>query len=296
MARPGSAEPIATRARGGLGLPRGMSWLSAVGLLIVAAFVLMAVLAPLIAPHDPIQPSLRARLLPPAWIEGGDYSYLLGTDHLGRDLLSRLIHGSRVALIVGFCGVVVAMVIGVTIGLFAGYFGGWIDTLANGVINSILAIPSTLLYLTVLAVYGPSLSVLILTIGCVNWTTFARVVRGEAMALGDREFIAACRTIGQRPWVTLLRHVLPNVLPPIIVIATMNVAMLIIIEASLSFLGFGAPPPTVTWGRMLADGRNYIATSWWLAAFPGLSITLLTLSLIYVGDWLRDRFDPRSAK
>ncbi|WP_246723105.1 ABC transporter permease [Aureimonas sp. OT7] len=209
-------------------------------------------------------------------------------------MLSRLIFGSRVALLVGFFGVIVAMVIGVAVGLVSGYFSGKFDAVLMGIVNSLLAIPNTLLYLTVLAVFGQSLLLLVLIIGCINWTTFARVVRGEVLTIKRREFIEASRTIGQRPVVTLFKHVLPNVIGPIIVIATMNVAMLIILEASLSFLGFGVQPPTVTWGRMLADGRNYVATAWWLAAFPGIMITLLTLSLIFIGDWMRDRFDPRS--
>lgn len=268
--------------------------LAAVGMFILVAFIAMAILAPYLAPYDPGIPDLRARLAPPTWLEGGTAGHVLGTDHLGRDMLSRLIYGSRIALLVGFFGVLCALVIGVTVGLVSGYVGGRLDAAMMGVVNSVLAIPNTLLYLTVLAVFGQSLLLLVLVIGCINWTTFARVVRAEVLTIKTREFIDAARTIGQRPAVTLVRHVLPNVMGPIIVIATMNVAMLIILEASLSFLGFGVQPPTVTWGRMLSDGRAYIATAWWLAAFPGMMITLLTLSLIFIGDWLRDRFDPRS--
>jgi peptide/nickel transport system permease protein len=268
--------------------------LAAFGVVFLAAFLVMAILAPHLAPYDPAFPDLRARLAPPVWIEGGTKAHLLGTDHLGRDMLSRLIYGSRIALLVGFFGVLCALVIGVAIGLVSGYVGGKLDALLMGIVNSLLAIPNTLLYLTVLAVFGQSLFLLIVIIGCINWTTFARVVRGEVLTIKTREFIDAARTIGQRPTVTLLRHVLPNVMGPIIVIATMNVAKLIILEASLSFLGFGVQPPTVTWGRMLSDGRGYVATAWWLAAFPGMMITIVTLSLIFIGDWLRDRFDPRS--
>ncbi|QOG08437.1 ABC transporter permease [Aureimonas sp. OT7] len=271
-----------------------LSPLAMFGIILVIGFVAMAIFAPLLAPYDPSVPDLRARLAPPFWTDGGVPGHLLGTDHLGRDMLSRLIFGSRVALLVGFFGVIVAMVIGVAVGLVSGYFSGKFDAVLMGIVNSLLAIPNTLLYLTVLAVFGQSLLLLVLIIGCINWTTFARVVRGEVLTIKRREFIEASRTIGQRPVVTLFKHVLPNVIGPIIVIATMNVAMLIILEASLSFLGFGVQPPTVTWGRMLADGRNYVATAWWLAAFPGIMITLLTLSLIFIGDWMRDRFDPRS--
>jgi peptide/nickel transport system permease protein len=267
--------------------------LATVGMIILACFILIAVFAPYLAPYDPAIPNLKARLAPPVWLDSGVSGHLLGTDHLGRDMLSRLIFGSRVALLVGFFGVICALSIGVVIGLVSGYVGGKLDSLLMGIVNSLLAIPNTLLYLTVLAVFGQSLFLLVLVIGCINWTTFARVVRGEVLTMKRREFIEAARTIGQHPAITLIRHVLPNVLGPIIVIATMNVAMLIILEASLSFLGFGVQPPTVTWGRMLSDGRAYVATAWWLAAFPGVMITLLTLSLIFIGDWLRDRFDPR---
>jgi peptide/nickel transport system permease protein len=270
-----------------------LSPLAAFGFAVLITCIVVATLAPLVAPYDPSFPDLRARLVPPFWQAKGSLAHLLGTDHLGRDMLSRLIYGTRIALLVGFMGVIVASFIGVIIGMVAGYFGGKIDALLMGLVNTLLAIPNTLLYLTVLAVFGQSLLLLVIVIGCVNWTTFARVVRGEVMSLKRREFIDASRTIGQRPLATIVKHILPNVMGPIIVIATMNVATLIVLEASLSFLGFGVQPPTVTWGRMLADGRNYVATAWWLAALPGLSITLLTLALIFIGDWMRDRFDPR---
>lgn len=273
-----------------------LSPIAAVCLTVLAGFFLVAVLAPYLAPYDPALPDLRARLAPPAWAEGGAMAHVLGTDHLGRDMLSRLLYGSRIALTVGFFGVIVAATIGTLVGLLAGYLGGRIDALLMGIVNTLMAIPNTLLYLTVLAVFGQSLLLLIIVIGSINWTTFARVVRGEVLSIKRREFIEASRAIGQRRIVTMVRHVLPNVLGPIIVIATMNVAMLIILEATLSFLGFGVQPPTVTWGRMLADGRNYVATAWWLAALPGIMITTLTLSLIFLGDWLRDRLDPRSGR
>lgn len=272
-----------------------LSPLATFGLVMLAIFVIMAVFAPLLAPYDPAMPNLRARLVPPMWVAKGSVDHILGTDHLGRDMLSRLIYGSRIALSVGFLGVALASLIGITVGLVAGFWRGPVDSVLMGLVNILLAIPNTLLYLTTLAVFGQSLLLMIVVIGCINWTTFARVVRGEVLSLKEREFIEASRSIGQHPVVTLLRHVLPNVLGPIIVIATLNVATLIILEASLSFLGFGVQPPTVTWGRMLADGRNYIATAWWLAAIPGFMITTLTLSLIFIGDWLRDRLDPRNA-
>jgi len=263
------------------------------GTLLVTAFVVMAVFAPWVAPHPPNETDLRARQLPPAWIEGGSAEHLLGTDQLGRDLLSRLVYGSRIALLVGLGGVLLTAAVGVTLGLLAGYLGGRVDTVISRVIDTLLAIPPVLLYLVALGVFGPSLAMLIVIIGLVNWTTFARVVRGEVLSVGQREFVEAARANGARAARVMLRHVLPNVTAPILVVATLNVATVILLEASLSFLGFGVQPPTVTWGRMLADGRNYLATAWWLATFPGVAITLLGLGLLFVGDWLRDVLDPR---
>ena len=266
--------------------------IAAIGALILVAFVVMAVFAPQLAPFDPTAPNLRARLAPPAWA-GGLEQHVLGTDHLGRDILSRLIYGSRIALLVGVAGVTLQALLGITLGTLAGYFGGRLDIGISRLIDTLIAIPNTILYLTVLGVFGPSLVGLVLVIGFIGWTTFARVVRAETLAVRNREFVEAARALGQRTPIVLLRHVLPSIMAPIIVVATLNVATVIILEAALSFLGFGVQPPTVTWGRMLADGRNYVATSWWLATFPGLTITVLCLSLIFLGDRLRDVLDPR---
>jgi len=258
----------------------------------LAAFLAMALAAPWLSPHDPAEAHLLDRLRPPAFL-GGDPEYPLGTDHLGRDMLSRLLHGSRVALAVGFAGVLLAATAGITLGLVSGYFGGAVDAVIMRLVDTLIAIPNVLLYLTVLGVFGPGFGVLVGVIGFVNWTTFARVVRAEVLSVRSREYVEAARALGQRTPLMLLRHVLPNVVGPIIVVATLSVATVIILEASLSYLGLGVQPPAVTWGRMLADGRNYVATAWWLATFPGLFITALCLSLILVGDWLRDAFDPR---
>jgi peptide/nickel transport system permease protein len=263
-----------------------------VGLVLFTVFVIMAIFAPQLAPHSPTSPNLLARLQPPAWA-GGSGEFFLGTDQLGRDILSRLIFGSRVAFIVGFAGVILAAMIGITLGLLSGYFGGWVDTLIMRLVDTLIAIPNVILYLTVLGVFGPSLTILILVIGFINWTTFARIVRAEVLSVRQREFVEASRASGQYIHRIILKHVLPNITAPIIVVATLNTATVIILEASLSFLGLGVQPPTVTWGRMLSDGRSYVATAWWLATFPGLFITLLGLSLIFMGDWLRDALDPR---
>jgi peptide/nickel transport system permease protein len=266
--------------------------IAALGALILVAFVVMAVFAPQLAPFEPTAPNLRARLAPPSWA-GGPEAYFLGTDHLGRDILSRLIYGSRIALLVGVAGVALQAALGITLGTLAGYFGGKLDVGISRLIDTLIAIPNTILYLTVLGVFGPSLVGLVLVIGFIGWTTFARVVRAETLSVRNREFVEAARALGQYTPIVLLRHVLPSIMAPIIVVATLNVATVIILEAALSFLGFGVQPPTVTWGRMLADGKNYVATAWWLATFPGLTITLLCLSLIFLGDRLRDVLDPR---
>ena len=266
--------------------------IAALGALVLVTFLVMALFAPQLAPFEPTAPNLRTRLAPPAWA-GGPEQHLLGTDHLGRDILSRLIYGSRIALLVGVAGVTLQALLGITLGILAGYFGGRLDVAISRLIDTLIAIPNTILYLTVLGVFGPSLVGLVLVIGFIGWTTFARVVRAETLSVRNREFVEAARALGQFTPIILLRHVLPAIMAPIIVVATLNVATVIILEASLSFLGFGVQPPTVTWGRMLADGRNYVATAWWLATFPGVFITFLCLSLIFLGDRLRDVLDPR---
>ena len=212
---------------------------------------------------------------------------------MGRDILSRLIFGSRVTLAVGFGGVLVTAIIGVTLGLLAGYYGGRVEAIIMRLVDTLISIPSILLYLTAIGVFGPSLTMLIVVIGLINWTTFARVVRVEVMALTGREYVEAARALGQTDFRISLKHILPNIMSAIIVVGTLNVATIVILEATLSFLGFGVQPPTVTWGGMLSEGRDYVASSWWLATLPGIAISLLSLSLIFLGDRLRDILDPR---
>lgn len=279
---------------------RGRKWLRflrnplpVIGLLLVLSFVLAALLAPWVAPHDPNAADLRNRLSPPSWLPGGSPEYLLGTDQLGRDVLSRLIHGSRVPLIVGFGSIIVTLVLGVTLGLAASYWRGIVESAIMRVVDTLLAIPNILLYLAAIGVAGPSLGSLILIISLVSWTTFARVVHSEVLSVRKREFVEAASALGAHHFRIILRHILPNVTASIIVVATLNVATIIVLEAALSFLGLGVPAPAVTWGAMLSDGRDYVATAWWMATFPGLCITLLGLGLIFIGDWLRDVLDPR---
>lgn len=265
-----------------------------VGFLIVFAVIFVAIFASFLAPHDPAANNLEDMLKPPAWVEGGSLTYLLGTDNLGRDILSRIIYGSRVSLLVGVFSVILAGAIGIIVGLLAGYYGGIIDTVLMRIVDSFLAIPSILFILVVLSIFNPSLIVLIVVIGFTNWVTYARVVRGEVLSIKEREFVKASRSIGTKNITIMIKHVLPNIISSFIVISTLSVATTIVLEASLSFLGLGIQPPDVSWGGMLTDGRNYLATNWWLATFPGIAITITVLGIIFLGDWLRDVLDPRT--
>ena len=268
-------------------------WPAAAGLAVIVATCGLAVGAPALAPADPVRNSLLDRLTPPMWLDGGSARHPLGTDTLGRDVASRLLHGARISLVVGLAAVAVAGTVGVALGLLSGYYRGWIDDVLMRVGDVQLAFPVLLLGVALLAVLGPGELNLILVLGVSGWITYARIVRGETLSLKEREFVEAARALGARDRYLLARHILPNVLPPITVVATFSVARVIIAEASLSFLGLGIPPPTPSWGAMLDEGRNYITTGWWLAFFPGLAILLLVLGINLVGDWLRDLLDPR---
>lgn len=267
-----------------------------VGFFIVFFVFLVAIFAPLLAPHNPAAINAGNMLKPPFWMEGGSSAHLLGTDNLGRDILSRIIYGSQVSLLVGVTSVVVAGIIGVTIGLIAGYYGGFIDNLLMRVVDSFLAIPTILFALVILTIFGPSIVTLIFVLGATNWVNYARLVRGEVLSIKERDYVRAAHSIGVKNHKIILRHLLPNVISSFIVISTLSVATTIILEASLSFLGLGIQPPDVSWGLILSDGRDYLATSWWLATFPGIAITITVLGIIFLGDWLRDILDPRSIK
>jgi peptide/nickel transport system permease protein len=263
------------------------------GLGVIAAAVVVAAFAPALAPSDPVKNRLLDRLTPPMWAQGGNARHPLGTDTLGRDVLSRLLHGARISLIVGLAAVLVAGVVGVGLGLVAGYRGGWADDLLMRLGDIQLAFPVLLLGVAVIAVLGASLVNMILVLGASGWVTYARIARGETLSLKERDFVAAARALGAPARHVVARHLLPNVLPPLMVVTTFSVARTIIAEASLSFLGLGLPPPTPSWGAMLDEGRNYITTGWWLALFPGLAILVLVLAINLCGDWLRDALDPR---
>ncbi|WP_082677221.1 ABC transporter permease [Bacillus sp. FJAT-29937] len=265
-----------------------------VGFFIVFLVVFVAIFADILAPYDPAKNNLSDMLKPPAWSDGGSPAYLLGTDNLGRDILSRIIFGTRVSLLVGVFSVILAGIIGIVVGLFAGYYGGIVDNVLMRIVDSFIAIPSILFILVVLSVFRPSLLVLIIVIGFTNWVTYARVVRGEVLSIKEREFVKASKSIGTSSITIMIKHILPNILSSFIVISTLSVATTIVLEASLSFLGLGIQPPEVSWGGMLTDGRNYLATNWWLATFPGIAITVTVLGIIFLGDWLRDVLDPRT--
>jgi peptide/nickel transport system permease protein len=217
----------------------------------------------------------------------------LGTDHLGRDILARIIYGSRIALVVGLAAVLISGVLGMIIGLAAGYFGGRLDDFLMRLADVQLAFPFILLAIAVIGVLGPSLRNIIIVIGVSSWVVYARVVRGEVLSIREREFVHAAVALGSRPWRVLLTHVLPNTFTPWLVVATLDMARVIVIESALSFLGLGVQPPTPTWGGMLADGRVYLSTAWWLATFPGLAILVTVLGINLFGDGLRDTLDPR---
>jgi peptide/nickel transport system permease protein len=264
---------------------------------LVAAGVLLlivatAVFAPYIAPHDPLAVNIRHRLAPPAWMEGGTSAHLLGTDQVGRDLLSRMIYGGRVSLVVGITAVLMAASIGVLLGLTAGYFRGNIDWLIMSVVNVMLTFPFVLLALAVIAVLGASLKNMILVLGVAAWPIYARVVRAETLALREREFVLAGRALGMSHLRLMFLQIGPNLSSVIVVIATLQVAQVIIAESFLSFLGLGIQPPTPAWGNMLGEGRVYMLNSWWIATFPGLAIFLTTLMINLMGNALRDWLDP----
>jgi peptide/nickel transport system permease protein len=285
---PASPAVAASRSRRRLGLPRRPAAL--LGLAILSLVVLASIFAPIIAPHDPNDQDVTRRLRPPFQ---ADSPYILGTDQVGRDVLSRIIYGTRDALLVGLSAVALSGAIGIALGLVSGFYGGLVDDLIGWVSNVELAFPFVLLAIAVVAAIGANLVNLIVVLSIVAWVTYARIVRAETLAVRDLEFVQAARTLGVGDARILFRHILPNVLTPVIVIATFEVARMIISEASLSFLGLGVEPSIPSWGSMLADGRQYLATAWWIATFPGLGIMLTVLAINLVGDWVRDVLDPR---
>ena len=269
--------------------PSGM-----LGFIIVLVVVLISVFANVIIPCTPEEIDLANMAQPPCWLEGGSAEHILGTDILGRDVFSRILIGSRVSLLVGIFSVVVAGIIGTIMGILSGYFGGWIDSVVMRITDAFYSIPLTLFAMVILTIMDPGVLTLVFVIGVTNWPFYARMVRSEVLGLKNKEYIKAARTIGTSGKMIMLRHILPNILPTFIVVSTLSVASSILIEASLSFLGLGIQPPAVSWGVMLSDGRNYLATNWWMATFPGIAISLTVLGIMLLGNWLRDVLDPKN--
>lgn len=293
-----AAAPAATAAERG---PRAAALrtllrnkLAVVALAVLAIMLIFALFAPLIAPYDPNAQDLLLRLKPPAWQSGGSGAHLLGTDQLGRDMLSRVIYGTRISLLVGAGAALLAGVIGTVVGLASGYFGGWLDRVLMRLADVQLAFPAILLALAIVGFLGSGLWYVILVLGFTGWVSYARVVRSEVMSLRSRDFITEARAIGVTDGAIMRRHLLPNVMAPLATIGTLHIAAAIVAEASLSYLGLGVPKETVTWGSMLADGQLYLGTSWWVAVFPGVALMITSLAVNITGDALRDVADPKA--
>ena len=260
---------------------------------IIAIMVSMALFAPFLAPYSPIDQTLRDKLIPPFWVDGGGIDHVLGTDAFGRDMLSRLIYGARVSLMVAALALTAGGGVGLVIGIVSGYFGGAVDNALMRLVDAAFTFPAILFALLLAVTMGQGLGTLVLAISLLLWASFARVIRGEVLSLKQRDFVALAKVRGCSSARIMLTHILPNVLNTFMVLVTLNIGVVIIAEASLSFLGAGIPPPTPTWGLMVSDGRGRIAEAWWVSLIPGIAITLLVLSVNVFGDWLRDRLDPR---
>ena len=293
------ADPNAEQPPSGLVIALRRMWqlrMGVFGFVLVVLLIGCAVFAPYVATHDPLEQDILSRLTPPSFMEGGEDAYFLGTDQLGRDLFSRIIYGARISLMVGLAAVCVSMFIGVLMGLAAGYFGGKVDAVVDFSVNAMLAFPFILLAMTLVIVMGASMENIIIALGLSDWPIFARVTRVETMKLREQEFVIAAVSQGLSHARIILKHILSNLAAPILVIATVEIARAIIRETFLSFLGLGIQPPTPSWGLMLAEGRDYMLTVWWLSTLPGLAIFLAALGINLVGDALRDLLDPRMRK
>ena len=266
--------------------------LTAAGIAFVLALGVVAVAAPWLSPHDPTRQSLRSRLVAPTLEAADGRAHVLGTDHLGRDVLSRMIFGSRVSLLVGFAAVLVGGIVGSALGLLAGFRGGWTDTVIMTVADAQLAFPFILLAIGIIAVLGPSFGTLIVVIGLSGWVSYARILRSQVLGLRSREFVEAVHALGGSVLRIMWKHVLPNVLSSLVVIATLELARAIVLEATLSFLGLGIQPPTASWGGMVQEGREYLDSAWWISTFPGILLMITSIVVSRTGDWLRDLLDP----
>jgi peptide/nickel transport system permease protein len=262
-------------------------------LLVVGLLVFCALFAALLAPHSPIEGSLSKRLIPPLGMEGASLEHVLGTDRLGRDTLSRLIYGAQISLAVSLVGILLTGVVGAAIGLLAGFWGAWVDTLCMRLVDISLSLPGILMAVLLSVVFKPSFTNVVIVVIFLLWPSYARLVRGETLSLKQQEFVALARVAGCSSLTIMCRHLLPNLVPSILVLATLQVGFVIVLEASLSFIGVGIPPPTPSWGVMVADGRGLIEQAWWISILPGLAILVTVISLNILGDWVRDRLDPK---
>ena len=260
---------------------------------ILVAFVAVGVFAPYLAPLSPTETDLGLKLMPPAWVEGGALHRVLGTDQLGRDILSRIVHGARLALTTSLAAIVLSGFLGTILGMLAGYYGDWVDAVIMRVADMTLAIHIYILAIVLAVVWGPGLRNVLLVVVFLLWSRYARQARAEVLSLKTREYVIAAQALGGSGLRIMARHILPNILNSLVVLSTLQVGFVIVLEATLSFLGAGIPPPTPSWGQMVADGRSHIASAWWLAALPGGAIMLVVLAFNLFGDWLRDWLDPR---
>ena len=261
--------------------------------IILTIMVVGGVFAPLLERHPPRVADLPVRNTPPMWEESGDSDYILGTDHLGRDIYSRLLHGARISLIIAIVCLAVGGGIGVVLGLISGYYGGWIDEIIQRAIDVKRAMPLFLLALVAVLTFGASFTILVVVLSLSIWGSFARMIRGEVLSIRAMDYVSLARVAGASTPRILFKHILPGVIPTLTVLASLEVGVVILIEASLSFLGAGAPPPTPAWGSMVAEGRTRLAIAWWMSTMPGLAILFTVLAMNLLGDWLRDYFDPR---
>jgi peptide/nickel transport system permease protein len=262
--------------------------------LILVVIAVVAIFANQLAPHNPEIGALTARFKPPFWQTGGSVKYLLGTDQLGRDVLSRLIFGARVSMVVGIMAVLVAGVVGTFLGILSGFLGGWVDQVIMRITDTWLALPALTFAIFLAAIVGPSMWNIVIILGITYWTRYARVIRGEVLSLRERDFVRLAIVAGCSKWTIMWRHILPNVINSAIVLGSLMLGVVIITEATLSFLGVGVPPPQPAWGLMLSDGKQGLMVGyWWLTVFPGLCIMLMVLSANLIGDWLRVKLDPQ---
>lgn len=267
--------------------------LAVLATLIVIFAIIVSIFSPFFAPHDPNKTDLFLRLQPPAWMEGGSWSHPLGADHLGRDILSRIIYGTRVSIIVGFSVIFIATAIGILTGLMAGYLKGKFDLVISTIVDILLGFPYLIFAIALMAAMGPGFQNIILALVYKEWVIPCRVVRGETLAVKEVEYIESAQALGASKFHIMLKEILPNILSPVIVVATTRMATVIILESSLSFLGLGVQPPMASWGNMVADGREFMLEAWWVSTFSGIAILILVLSMNIASLGLRDAFDPR---